>query len=82
MVLNSGTGEMVIDGGGQFIPAGIDGFHALSLLLAFLVAHGRATEDTHTRTGKKRLQEKEENKTTWVQYIILDRKVLTPSPCE
>ena len=41
-------GEMVLDGGGHFIPAGIDGFHTLSLLLAFLVAHDRATEDIHT----------------------------------
>ena len=46
-------GEMVLDGGGQFIPAGIDGFHTSSLLLASLVAHDRATEDTHTHTGKE-----------------------------
>ena len=37
MVPNQVMGEMVLDGGGQFIPAGIDGFHALSLLLASLV---------------------------------------------
>ena len=48
------TCEMVSDGGGRFIPAGIVGFHTLSLLLAFLVAHGRETEDTHTHTGKER----------------------------
>ena len=48
MVPNQMMGEMVLDGGGYFIPAGIVGFHTLSLLLASLVAHGRATEDTHT----------------------------------
>ena len=52
MVPNRVMGEMVLNGGGHFIPAGIDGFHALSLLLASLVAHDRATEDTHTHTGK------------------------------
>ena len=36
-VPNQVMGEMVLDGGGQFIPAGIDGFHTLSLLLASLV---------------------------------------------
>ena len=47
------TCEMVSDGGGQFIPAGIVGLHTLSLLLASLVAHDRATEDNHTtHTGK------------------------------
>ena len=46
-------GELVLDGGGQLIPAGIDGFHTLSLLLAFLVAHDHTTEDTHTHTGKE-----------------------------
>ena len=53
MVPNQVTVEMVLDGGEQFIPAGIDGFHILSLLLASLVAHDRATEDTHTHTGKE-----------------------------
>ena len=51
MVPNQVRGEMVLDGGGHFIPAGIDGFHTLSLLLASLVAHARATEDTHIHTG-------------------------------
>ena len=41
--------EMVSDGGGRFTPAGIVGLHTLSLLLASLVAHDRATEDNHTR---------------------------------
>ena len=44
---------MVLDGGGHFIPAGIFGLHTLSLLLASLVAHDRATEDTRTHTGKE-----------------------------
>ena len=39
-------GEMVLDGGGHFIPAGIFGLHALSILLSSQVAHDRATEDT------------------------------------
>ena len=46
-------GEMVLDGGGNFVPADIDGFHALSLLLAPLVAHDRATEHTHTHIGNE-----------------------------
>ena len=46
--------EIVSDGGGRFIPAGIIvGLHTLSLLLASLVAHDGATEDNHTRhTGR------------------------------
>ena len=44
---------MVLDGGGQYIPPDIFGFHTLSLLLASLVAHDRATEDTRTHTGKE-----------------------------
>ena len=47
------TGEMVLDGRGQFIPAGIVGLHTLPLLLASLVAHDRATEDNHTHTEKE-----------------------------
>ena len=54
MVPNQVMGEMVLDGDGQFIPAGIDGFHTLSLLLASRVAHNRATEDNHTHAGKER----------------------------
>ena len=53
MVPNQVMGEMVLDGGGHFIPAGIFGFHVLSLSLASLVAHGRAKEGTHTHTGKE-----------------------------
>ena len=47
-------GEMVLDGGGHFIPASIFGVHTLSLLLTSLVAHDRAKEDTHKHhTGKE-----------------------------
>ena len=46
-------GEMVLDGGGHFIAAGIGDFHTLSLLLAPLVAHDRTTEDTQTHTRKE-----------------------------
>ena len=46
--------EMVLDGGGHFIPAGIFGVRTLSLLLPSLVAHDRAAEDTRThQTGKE-----------------------------
>ena len=45
--------EMVFDGGGHFIPAGIFGLRTLSLLLASLVAHECATEGTRTHTGKE-----------------------------
>ena len=78
---------MVFDGGGQFIPAGIDGFHT-SLLLASLTAHARATEDIHRHIGKEHKRTRDtctltqETHATWVHYIILDREVLTPSPCE
>ena len=58
MVPNQVMGEMVLNEGGQFIPVGIFGLHTYSLLLASLVAHGRATEDTHKHTGK-------EHKYTW-----------------
>ena len=79
------TCEMVSDGGGRFIPAGIAGLHTLSLLLTSLVAHDRATEDNNTHhTGRVSYTviEEETLPNTWVQYIILDREVLTPSPGE
>ena len=47
MVPNQVIDEMVLDGAGHFIPAGIFGLHTLSLLLASRAAHDRATEDTH-----------------------------------
>ena len=45
---NRVIGEMVLDGGGYFIPAGIFGLHTLSLLLSSQAAHSRATEGTCT----------------------------------
>ena len=39
--------EMVLDGGGHFIPAGIYGLHTLSLLLSSQAAHDRATVGSH-----------------------------------
>ena len=75
MVPNQVIGEMVLDGGGRFSPAGIVGVHTLSLLLSSQAAHDPAAEvSTHTLeyTDTK----------TWAQYIRLDREVLTPSPCE
>ena len=53
MVPNQVMCEMVSDEGGHFIPAGIFGLHTLSLLLASLIAHDRAKEDTRTHTGKE-----------------------------
>ena len=53
MAPNQVIGEMVLDGGGQFIPAGIFGLHTLPFLLSSLVAHDRATEVTRTHTGKE-----------------------------
>ena len=37
-----GDREMVVDGGGHFSPAGIDGVHTLTLLFSSLTAHQRA----------------------------------------
>ena len=63
------TCEMVSDGDGQFIPAGIVGLHTLSLLFASLVAHDRATEDNHTthRKGAKRPPMNTTEHYSWVQ---------------
>ena len=44
---NRVIGEMVLDGGGHFIPADIFGLHTLSLLLASRAVHDRVSEDTH-----------------------------------
>ena len=52
MAPNQVIDNMVLDGGGHFIPTGIFGLHTLSLLLASLVAHDRAKEDTRTHRGK------------------------------
>ena len=48
MVPNRAMSEMVLDGDGHFIPAGIFGLHTLSLLLSSQEAHDRATVDSHT----------------------------------
>ena len=45
--------EIVLDGGGHFILAGIFGLHTLSLLLSSRAAHDGATDntrDTHKKT--------------------------------
>ena len=49
MVPNRVMSEMVLDGGGQFNPAGMFGVHVLSLLLSSQAAHDRATEVTRTQ---------------------------------
>ena len=74
MVLNQVIGEMVLDGGGHFIPAGIDGFHTLSLLLASLVAHDRATEDTHKHTGNEHKYTRRRSKTHHVGAVHSPRQ--------
>ena len=43
---------MVVDGGGHFSPAGIDGVHTSSLLLLSRTAHDRA--EGNTREHKRR----------------------------
>ena len=53
MAPNQVIGEMALDGGGHFIPAGMAGLHILSLLLVSRAAHDRATEGTRTHTGKE-----------------------------
>ena len=47
MVPNQVIGEVVLDEGGHFIPAGIFGVHTLSLVLSSQAAHDRATVDSH-----------------------------------
>ena len=44
---NRVMGEMVLDEGGHFVPAGIFGLRTSSLLLSSQAAHDRATEVTH-----------------------------------
>ena len=48
--LNRVMSEMVLDGGGHFIPAGIFGLHTLSLLFSSQAAHDRAAEGTREHT--------------------------------
>ena len=43
-----GDREMVVDGGGHFSPAGIDGVHTLILLFSSLTAHHRTEGNPHT----------------------------------
>ena len=54
MTPNQVMSEMVLHGGGHFIPGGLFGLHTLSLLLSSQAVHDRATEGTRTRTGKER----------------------------
>ena len=78
------TCEMVSNGGGRFISANIVGLHTLSLLLASLVADDRATEDNHTHHTGRVFYTNIKGRThhSWVQYISLDREVITQPPCE
>ena len=46
MVPNHVIGEVVLDGGGRFSPAGIVGVPTLSLLLSSQAAHDRAAGNT------------------------------------
>ena len=46
MVPNQVIGEVVLDGGGRFSPAGIVGVHTLSLLLSSQAAHDRDAGNT------------------------------------
>ena len=46
MVPNQVIGEVILDGGAHFIPAGIFGVHTLSLLLSSQAAHCRAAGNT------------------------------------
>ena len=49
--------DIVLDGGGRFSLAGMDGLHKLYLLLASQAAHDRATVDSHTH-NKRRLEDR------------------------
>ena len=46
--LKPGDDEMVVDGGGHFSAAAMDGVHTLSLLLLSYTAHDRAEGNPHT----------------------------------
>ena len=48
---NQVINEMVVDGGGHFNPAGIDGVYTLNLLLSSHTAHGRAEGNPHTHSN-------------------------------
>ena len=53
MVQNQVIGEVVLDGGGCFSPAGIVGVHTLSLLLPSQTAHDRAAGNTIQHTTRE-----------------------------
>ena len=77
MVPNRVIGEIVLDGGGHFIPADIFGVHTLSLLLPSYVAYDRATEDTRTHTGKEHQSLIQYKRHTRQGYIIIRLNVGT-----
>ena len=52
MVQNQVIGEVVLDGGGCFSPAGIVGVHTLSLLLSSQAAHDLAGGNTITHNKR------------------------------
>ena len=54
---------MVLDGGGHFSPAGIDGVHTLYLLLLSHTAHDCAEGNPHTHYTRR-----DTRITPWVQY--------------
>ena len=58
---------MVVDGGGHFSPAGIDGVHKLTLLFSSLTAHHRAEGNPQTQelTYYRELIDYRR----WVQYM-------------
>ena len=54
---------MVLDGGGHFSPAGIDGVHTLSLLLSSHTAHDRAEGNPIEQYTERHI-----NNRMWIQY--------------
>ena len=72
---------MVLDGGGQFIPAGIVDLHKVSYYWRPWW-HMTVPRKITIHTTQERNETIISEHTTWVQYIILDREVSTPSPCE
>ena len=65
---------MASDGGGRFIPASMVGLHTLSLLLASLVAHDRATEYNHTTKREPGTNNNEHNRILLVGTIHKPRQ--------
>ena len=60
---------MVLDGGGHFSPAGIDGVHTLTLLFSSHTALDRAEGNPHTHNNQHR-----QTNTT---YRLIDLETLT-----